>query len=80
MRLLNELKEYGVADIVESSGNGSRRIVPERVGCDLFEYLAGKPEAAGSFKGAYLTSYSWGEFTLAELLASRGNGFDLFAD
>ncbi len=55
-------------------------IVPERVGCDLFEYLAGKPEAAGSFKGAYLTNYSWGEFTLAELLASRGNGFDLFAD
>ena len=80
MLLLNELKEYGVADIVESSGNGSRRIVPERVGCDLFEYLAGKPEAAGSFKGAYLTNYSWGEFTLAELLASRGNGFDLFAD
>lgn len=74
MRLLNELREHGVDDIVESAGNGARRIVPEKVDCDLFDYLAGKPEGLALFRGSYLANYSWGEYTLAELYASTGSG------
>lgn len=66
LRLKNILEEYGIADIVESI-DGKRRIVTEKVRCDLYDYLSGKEEFIGLFKGSYLTNYSWGENTLAEL-------------
>ena len=66
LRLKNTLEEYGIADIVENV-DGKRRIVPEAVSCDLFDYLSGKEEASALFKGSYLTNYSWGETTLGEL-------------
>ena len=67
LRLKNILEEYGIADIVEAV-DGKRRIVPEKLGCDLYDYLSGTPEHAQLFKGSYLTNYSWGENTLGELL------------
>ena len=66
LRLKNILEEYGIADVVESV-DGKRRIVTERVRCDLYDYLSGREEYAQLFKGSYLTNYSWGESTLAEL-------------
>ena len=66
LRLKNTLEEYGAADIVESV-NGKRRLIPERVKCDLYDYLSGNEEYAQLFKGSYLTNYTWGETTLAEL-------------
>lgn len=66
LRLKNLLEEYGISEIVESV-NGKRRLVTEKVSCDLYDYLSGQEEYAGSFKGNYLTNYSWGEITLAEL-------------
>ena len=66
LRLKNILAEYGIPDVVEAV-DGKRRIVAERVQCDLYEYLSGGEESAQLFKGSYLTNYSWGENTLAEL-------------
>lgn len=66
LRLKNTLEEYGIADVVEAV-DGKRRIVMERVTCDLYQYLSGKEEYAQLFKGSYLTNYSWGETTLGEL-------------
>lgn len=66
LRLKNLLEEYGIADIMESV-NGKRRLIPERVRCDLYDYLSGKEEYSQLFKGSYLTNYSWAENTLAEL-------------
>ncbi len=67
LRLKNILEEYGIADIMETV-DGKRRIIPEKVQCDLFDYLAGKTENAQQFKGSYLSNYSWGENTLGELM------------
>jgi len=67
LRLKNILEEYGISEIVESV-DGKRRIATEKVQCDLFDYLSGKEEFAQSFKGSYLTNYSWGETTLGELM------------
>ena len=39
----------------------------EKVRCDLFDYLSGDEQYSRLFKGSYLTNYSWGEKTLAEL-------------
>lgn len=66
LRLKNTLEEYGICNIIESV-NGKRRIVPEAVHCDLFDYLSDKEEYSNLFKGSYLTNYAWGEFTLGEL-------------
>lgn len=73
LRLKNILEEYGIADIIESV-NGKRRLIPERVTCDLYDYLSGKAEYAQLFKGSYLTNYSWGENTLAELTGNYLHG------
>ena len=66
LRLKNLLEEYGISDVVESV-NGKRRIVTEKIRCDLYDYLTGREEHAQLFKGSYLTNYSWSETTLAEL-------------
>ncbi len=66
LRLKNALEEYGISEIIESV-DGKRRIVPEKVQCDLYNYLSGKEEYSQLFKGSYLTNYSWAETTLGEL-------------
>ncbi len=66
LRLKNTLEEYGILEVMESV-DGKRRIVPERVRCDLYDYLSGREEYARLFKGSYLANYSWGENTLAQL-------------
>ncbi len=70
LRLKNILEEYGIADIVEAV-DGKRRIVTEKVSCDLYEYLSGKVEYVPLFKGSYISNYSWGEVTLGELLGEN---------
>ena len=67
LRLKSTLEEYGISDIMEAV-DGKRRIVMEKVDCDLYNYLSGKEEYAQLFKGSYLTNYSWGETTLGELM------------
>lgn len=66
LRLKNILEEYGISDVVESV-NGKRRLVTDKVRCDLYDYLSGQEAYAQLFKGSYLSNYSWGENTLAEL-------------
>ena len=70
LRLKNILEVYGISDIVESV-NGKRRLVTDKVQCDLYDYLSGQAEFAQLFKGSYLSNYSWGEVTLAELMGDN---------
>lgn len=67
LRLKSTLEEYGITDIVEAV-DGKRRIVMNKVECDLYNYLSGKEEFSQLFKGSYMTNYSWGETTLGELM------------
>lgn len=66
MRLNETLKEYGIENIVENI-DGNRRIVPEKVSCDLFNYLSDREKNRTLFNGTYMLNYSWGEVTLAGL-------------
>ena len=43
---------------------GMMAIVPEKMDCDYFRWLAGDIEAINAYKGEYMTQYSWGEFTI----------------
>lgn len=67
LRLKSTLEEYGITDIVEAV-DGKRRIVMDKVDCDLYNYLSGKEKYSQLFRGSYLTNYSWGETTLGELI------------
>ncbi len=69
LRLKSTLEEYGISEVVEVV-DGKRRIVQDKVDCDLYNYLSGKEEYVQLFKGSYLTNYSWGETTLGELAAN----------
>lgn len=66
MLLRDTLKEYGVEDILDSN-KGARRIIPEKVNCDLYNYLSGQVQYSNLFSGYYMLNYSWGEFAMAEL-------------
>ena len=70
LRLKSSLEEYGISEIVEAV-DGKRRIVMDKVECDLYQYISGKEEYAQLFKGSYLTNYSWGEMTLGELMSHQ---------
>ncbi|MBQ4575568.1 MAG: hypothetical protein IJA85_10320 [Clostridia bacterium] len=70
LRLRNLLEEYGIADVIEAV-DGKRRIIPERIRCDLYDYLSRDAQFASLFNGSYLSNYSWAEITLAQLLDSQ---------
>ncbi|WP_026528111.1 response regulator [Butyrivibrio sp. VCD2006] len=56
--LKDTLDEYGVGDIFESE-KGLMRVVPEKFDCDLYRFLNNDEEAIDSFRGEYMSSYSW---------------------
>lgn len=66
-RLMETLKQYGIEDIIEKA-DGKRRIVPERVDCDYYNYVKGRKIPGQQFNGSYMSDYSWGEETLSGLL------------
>ncbi|HJF65417.1 MAG TPA: helix-turn-helix domain-containing protein [Slackia equolifaciens] len=67
MKLRETLEEHHAEQAIETV-RGKRRVVPEHVSCDLYDHLSGTQDDTTAFRGAYLQNYSWGEFTLAELL------------
>ena len=69
-RMMETLKQYGIEHIIEKV-SGRRRIVPEMVDCDYFNYLQGKQLKGQIFNGAYMSDYSWGEATLSALIQSK---------
>ena len=52
------LSEYGISHIIEIERTGMR-VVPEMVDCDLYRFQKRDPEALKSYRGEYMSSYSW---------------------
>lgn len=67
MRLRKELEENGISDIMIQN-SGKRCINLKIVQCDLYDYLSDKEKNGNLFNGVYLQNYSWGEYTLPELM------------
>lgn len=65
------LEQYGLEDLVESTSKGYRRIRTEMIDCDLYRYLAGESAFVRTFRGAYMTDYSWAEQTLTGLMYGK---------
>ena len=56
--LRSTLKEYGIADIFELK-RSTMRIRPEMLDCDLYRFLSGDTDAVSTYRGEYMTQYSW---------------------
>ena len=60
--LKDTLEEYGISDIFEIE-KGLMRVVPEKIDCDLYRFLDDDEDAIDSFRGEYMSSYSWASET-----------------
>ena len=56
------LKEYGIEDVFEME-KGMLRIVPERIECDMYRFFAGDVQTINTYRGEYMSPYSWASFT-----------------
>lgn len=65
-RLMDALKEAGIADIIATHGR-EKYIRKDKVECDLYRILAGDNVACNSYVGEYLREYSWAENRNAQL-------------
>ena len=55
-------REYGIEDIFEMSRSGLR-IIPERFACDAYNFFLGDVSAINSYRGKYMSAYSWASIT-----------------
>lgn len=68
--LMKGLREAGIEDIVIKTRKDIA-IDPDKVDCDYFGFLQGDVSQINTFRGEYMTNYSWAEFTLAELVKNN---------
>ena len=60
--LRQTLREYGAAEIMEME-KGVLRIRPETFSCDAYRFYSGDSDAINSYRGEYMSSYSWASLT-----------------
>ena len=70
--LRTTLREHGIEDMLEM-GRGTLRVKPERFACDLYLFLEGDRDAVQSYRGEYMSAWSWASMT-ESLLTWRKNG------
>ena len=59
--LRDDLRKYGVDDILRLERNGLR-IIPEKIECDMYRFYQGDTEVINTFRGEYMSSYTWANF------------------
>ena len=60
--LRQTLREYGAAEIMEME-KGVLRIRPETFSCDAYRFYSGDSDAINSYRGEYMSSFSWASLT-----------------
>ncbi len=60
--LTQTLRACGLEDVLLRK-RGGLAAVPDKVGCDLYEFLKGDSFAVNRYTGEFMTQYSWAEFT-----------------
>ena len=62
--LRQTLKDYGISELLEMQSGGLRSR-SEILDCDLYHFFAGDIAAVNSYRGEYMSSYSWASLTEA---------------
>ena len=64
--LTSTLDEYGISEMFEMN-KGLLRVVPQKFDCDLYHFVKGDGDYIKSYRGEYMSSYSWASLTEAYL-------------
>lgn len=64
--LADRLKEVGAEDAIVIM-RGGIGVVPGKIKCDYFDYLAGEAGGLSAYHGEYMQQYSWAEVTHGSL-------------
>ena len=70
--LRDTLREYGISEILEMK-RGILRIVPGTLVCDAYLFFSGDIPTINSYRGEYMSSYSWASMTEAILYWKAAN-------
>lgn len=62
--LSDTLRKYGIDDIFELN-RGYMRVCPEKIHCDMYRFMSGDMDVINSYRGEYMSSYSWATITEA---------------
>ena len=65
--LIKTLREIGAEDVIVKTRLGIA-IDPNKIDCDAYRFMQGEPAAINSYRGEYMSPYSWAEFTNGRLL------------
>lgn len=60
--LRDTLREYGIEEMLELQ-RGQCRVRPECFSCDAYRFFNGDSVAINSFRGEYMSAYSWASMT-----------------
>ena len=60
--LRQTLRDYGVEGILEMK-KGILRVNPDLFTCDAYQFYSGDTDVINSFRGEYMSSYSWASIT-----------------
>lgn len=60
--LVDVFRRAGCSDVLVQQ-RGKLSVVLEKTDCDCYDWKMGKPAALNSYRGEYMSQYSWGEFT-----------------
>ena len=70
--IVEEAVKSGIEDILIKTWN-HLAVDVSKIKCDAYEYEQGDLVAINSFRGEYLTNYSWAEFTTATYSQMKQN-------
>lgn len=72
--LRKTLSKVNAGEILEMSG-GLLRVLPEKLECDMYRFMDGDINAINSYRGEYMSAYSWASLTEARIGNALESGF-----
>ncbi|MBP3901628.1 MAG: response regulator [Blautia sp.] len=72
--LRKTLSKVNAGEILEMSG-GLLRVLPEKLECDMYRFMDGDINAINSYRGEYMSAYSWASLTEARIDNALESGF-----
>lgn len=64
--LLDTLEAADCSEVIVQQ-RGKLGVVPANIDCDYYDWCAGKRKAVSTYRGEYMTQYSWSEYTRGTL-------------
>lgn len=64
--LKSTFNEYGIDNVINKNKN-TISVFTNNIDCDFYDFMNYKPYAVNSYRGEYMSQYSWAEITLAKI-------------